>query len=103
MENTPSDGKTIWTVVYTFTENDAPMDGEVRTRVFDREDYALDWLKRDYGNALSECQDEDTPHDVIDSGINGGNASILVGDKDTEEVEYIHKWELNRNILNYEV
>lgn len=103
METNPNDGKTIWNVVYSFTETDAPLDGMVRTRVFDREDFALDWLKRDYENALSECRDEDAPHDVIDCGINGNHASILVGDGDTEEVEYVHRWELHRNTLNYGV
>ena len=103
MESNPNDGKTIWTVVYSFTEMDSPMDDEIRTRVFDREDFAIAWIGKDYENTLSECQDEEAAHDVLDHGNNETNAEILVGDKDNEEVAYIHKWTLHRNILNYEV
>lgn len=86
----------VWVVTYLYKELDNPLtDGEIKARVFNRKEKAAAWMAKDYENTLSECQDEETAvHDIIGNHLNQSGAEIQLGDKDTEEVATIHKWEL---------
>lgn len=86
----------VWVVTYLYKELDNPLtDGETKAWVFNRKEKAAAWMAKDYENALSEFQDEETAvHDIIGNYLIQSGAEIQLGDKDTEEVATIHKWEL---------
>jgi len=92
----------VWVVVYSFYNGEDFNDNEVRTKVFDTEKKAEDYLRRDYEAALSECSDEDNVYDVISAENYDNNAEILVGEKDGELIYQKHSWRVQMKTINFE-